>query len=70
MTAKASARRTTPRTPGTASAARTRGLRPEAAFTSPVDVRTAAAQWVGPWISSPLRRAMPPSRSFSLIPRA
>ena len=40
--------------------------------------RTAAAQWVGPWISSPLRSAIPPSRSgsrfsfspvpFSLIP--
>ena len=27
--------------------------------------RTAAAQCVGPWISRPLRSAMPPSRSFS-----
>ena len=27
-------------------------------------VRTAAAQWVGPWMSRPLRRAIPPRRSF------
>ncbi len=45
--------------PGTSS-----GLRSEATSIEPSGRRTAAAQWVGPWTSRPLRRAMPPSRSF------
>ena len=64
MTAKASASRATPRTPGTPSAARSRGLRPEATFDLAGAVRTAAAQCVGPWTSRPLRSAMPPRRSL------
>ena len=38
---------------------------PEATLTSPSLVRTAAAQWVGPWTRRPLRRAIPPRRSLS-----
>ena len=42
----------------------------DATWISPSRPRTAAAQCVGPCTSSPLRSAMPPSRSFSsaLIP--
>ncbi len=67
ITAIASASLTTPRTPGTRSAALPprSGLRPDATLTSPEPVRTAAAQWVGPCTSKPFRRAMPPRRSFS-----
>src|SRR4051812_8275325 len=65
MTAIASPRRTTPRTPASFSTARTRGLRPEAVAIVPSCRRTAAAQCVGPWTSRPLRSAMPPRRSFS-----
>ena len=67
ITAIASASLTTPRTPGMRSATRPlrRGLRPEATWISPESARTAAAQWVGPCTSRPLRSAMPPSRSLS-----
>ena len=65
ITASASARRASPRAPGTASNPRTRGLGPLAVRMPPSRARTAAAQCVGPWTSSPLRRAMPPRRSFS-----
>src|SRR5680860_458778 len=63
----ASASLSGPRRPGSrlASFGASRGLRCEATCTWPSLSRTAAAQWVGPWISRPLRRAMPPSRSFS-----
>ena len=66
-TAIASASLSGPRSPGrrAASFGASSGLRAEATSISPSRLRTAAAQWVGPWISSPLRRAMPPSRSFS-----
>src|SRR5581483_69254 len=40
-------------------------LRPDATFSSPPSVRTAHAQAVGPWTSTPFGRANPPSRSFS-----
>jgi hypothetical protein len=40
-----------------------RRLRPEATWISPASSRAAAAQEVGPWISSPLRSAIPPRRS-------
>src|SRR3954451_15481170 len=65
MTAIASPRRTTPRTPGRFSTACTRGLRPEAVAIEPSRRRTDAAQCVGPWTSRPLRSAMPPRRSLS-----
>ena len=67
ITTIASASFTTPRIPGRRAAARppSSGLRPEATFTSPSSVRTAAAQCVGPCTSRPLRSAMPPSRSLS-----
>src|SRR5262245_39232337 len=66
MTAIASASFVIPRTPGRRSEARPprSGLRPDATLISPSRARTAAAQWVGPWTSSPLRSAMPPSRSL------
>ena len=41
------------------------GFGPDATSISPASVRAAAAHDVGPWISRPLRSAMPPSRSFS-----
>ena len=67
ITAIASPRRTTPRTPGTPSARVQRAAcarrRPRP---RPCAVRTAAAQCVGPCTSSPLRSAIPPRRSFSV----
>jgi len=65
ITANASASRATPRTPGIGSTARSRGLRPDATSMPPSAPRTAAAQWVGPWTSRPLRRAIPPRRILS-----
>ena len=67
ITAIASASFTTPRIPGRRSAARPprSGFRPDATFSSPFSVRTAAAQWVGPCTRRPFRSAMPPSRSLS-----
>ena len=66
-TAIASASFSGPRRPGTratssgpAPACARRRLR-----SSRRESRTAAAQWVGPWISRPLRSAIPPSRSRS-----
>jgi hypothetical protein len=67
ITANASPSRTTPRTPGTPSTPLTRGLRPEATRISPCLSRTAAAQWVGPCTSRPLRRAIPPRRSLPSV---
>ncbi len=67
-TAIASASFSGPRSPGIAAASpgASSGLRSEATSMLPVrGPRTAAAQCVGPWISSPLRSAIPPSRSFS-----
>ena len=67
--------RDAPRTPRRAARARagrgrrraavTRGLGPERDLDEPSLARTAAAQCVGPWTSSPLRRAIPPRRSLS-----
>src|SRR5215211_4070351 len=66
MTAIASARRITPRAPGIAvTRPFVRGLRPDATPIDPSAARTAAAQWVGPCTSRPLRRAMPPRRRVS-----
>src|SRR3954447_4018312 len=65
MTAKDSPRRARPRRPGMLSKPWKRGLGPEATFTEPSLARTATDQWVGPCTSSPLRRAIPPSRSLS-----
>ena len=66
-TAIASASFSGPRSPGSraASFGASSGLRSEATSISPDGSRTAAAQWVGPWIRRPLRSAIPPSRSFS-----
>ena len=64
-TAIASASFSGPRRPGifATSPGASSGLRAEATWISPAGSRTAADQWVGPWISRPLRSAMPPSRS-------
>src|SRR3954463_14397270 len=68
ITAMASPRRRTPRAPGTRrTGPRTRGLRPEATPIVPSLRRAATAQCVGPCTSSPLRRAIPPRRSFSSL---
>src|SRR5690606_27184962 len=40
------------------------GLRPEVTSISPARLRTATDQLVGPWMSRPLRNAMPPNRSL------
>ena len=66
-TAIASASLNGPRRPGTlaTSFGASSGLRSEATSIAPSVPRTAAAQWVGPWIRRPLRSAIPPSRSFS-----
>ena len=68
ITAIASASFTTPRRPGTplgGAAAEGRACGPTRPRARRSRVRTAAAQWVGPCTSSPLRSAMPPSRSLS-----
>ena len=41
------------------------GLAPEATSISPLDARAATAHEVGPWISRPLRSAIPPRRRTS-----
>ena len=66
-TAIASASFSGPRTSGAlaASSGAIRGFGSEATAISPSGPRTAAAQWVGPWISSPLRSAIPPRRKVS-----
>src|SRR5690349_14040319 len=66
MTATASVRRSTPRTPGIEpTRPRSASLDPEATAIVPSSRRIAAAQCSGPWTSSPLRRAIPPRRSLS-----
>ena len=52
---------------GPPAAVRAPASRSEARAIEPSAARTAAAQCVGPWISSPLRSAIPPSRNCSLV---
>ena len=70
-TAIASARRSGPRTSGVeASRPRARvGFGPEATSIEPSPARAATAHEVGPWISRPLRSAIPPRRKRSGLPR-
>ena len=67
ITAKASASRSGPRIIGTLAnrLPPKSGFGPEATSIVPSAARAAAPHEVGPWISRPLRRAIPPSRSFS-----
>src|SRR5438132_6512445 len=65
-TAKDSASRSGPRTSGTCTPGANLRFRPEADLIVPSGSRPAHPRAVGPWTSTPLARAMPPSRTCSM----
>src|SRR5581483_9931825 len=63
----ASRSRAGPRRSGLVTSAPRTTFLPDATLSSPSGVRTATAQAVGPWTSTPFWSAIPPRRSFSSL---